>query len=193
MGPFSTPAVSTHGVATPVSKPGFTNSCVAAAELMVRLRVAVCDVAPDVPVMVTEDVPTVAVADAVNVSTEVALPFAGGVTGLADNAAVTPVGRPEALNAVAELKPLRLATVIVVVPFVPCFTVSDVGESETVKSGTPTATPVPVRLAVCVPLGALSVTVIVPVRAPATVGVNVTLMVQFAPAAKDAPQVFVCA
>ena len=57
----------------------------------------------------------------------------------------------------------------------------------------PTATPVPVKLAVCGLPGALSVTVIVPVRVPATVGVKVTLMLQFEPAAREVPQVLVCA
>jgi hypothetical protein len=46
----------------------------------------------------------VAVADAVNVSVEPALPLAGGVTGLVENTAVTPLGNPDALSVVAELK-----------------------------------------------------------------------------------------
>jgi hypothetical protein len=58
---------------------------------------------PDVPVTVTGLVPVVAVEDAANVSVEVTLPFAGGVTGLGENAAVTPVGSPDALRVVAEL------------------------------------------------------------------------------------------
>lgn len=49
-------------------------------------------------------VPTVAVEEAVSVSVEVALPFAGGVTGLVENVAVTPLGKPLALSVVAELK-----------------------------------------------------------------------------------------
>src|SRR5207244_3738908 len=56
--------------------------------------------------------------------------------------------------------------------------VRDVGESVA------DATPVPLRLAVCgLPL-ALSVTVRVPVLVPPTEGVNVTLMVQLALAAR---------
>ena len=51
--------------------------------------------------------------------------------------------------------------------------------------------PVPERFAICVP--ALSVTVSVPFRAPATVGVNVTLIVQFEFAASEVPQVLVWA
>jgi hypothetical protein len=69
--------------------------------------------------MVTVAVPTVALAEAVSVRTEVALPFAGGVTGLVENVAVTPEGRPDALSVVAESKPPVLATVIVLVPLAP--------------------------------------------------------------------------
>ena len=59
----------------------------------------------------------------------VTLLFAGGVTGLGENAAVTPLGKPEALSVVAELKPLRLVIVIVLVPFPPCVMVSEDGEA----------------------------------------------------------------
>ena len=69
--------------------------------------------------IVTVAAPVVAVAEAVNVSVEVTLPFAGGVTGLVENAAVTPLGNPEALNVVAELKPPVLVMVIVLVPLAP--------------------------------------------------------------------------
>jgi hypothetical protein len=55
------------------------------------------------------------------------------------------------------------------------------------------ATPVPVRLTVCGLPAALSVTVIVPGWLPVAVGVNVTLIVQFAPAATEVPQVLVWA
>jgi hypothetical protein len=70
-------------------------------------------------VIVTVAVPTVAVEEAVSVSVELALPFAGGVTGLVENAAVTPEGRPDALNVVAELNPPVLVTVMVLVPLLP--------------------------------------------------------------------------
>jgi hypothetical protein len=69
--------------------------------------------------MVTVAVPTVALAEAVRVNVEVALPLAGGVTGLVENVAVTPEGRPDALSVVAELKPPVLETVIVLVPLAP--------------------------------------------------------------------------
>ncbi len=69
--------------------------------------------------IVTVAAPTVALEEAVSVRIEVALPFAAGVTGLVENAAVTPVGKPGALNVVAELKPPVLVMVIVLVPPVP--------------------------------------------------------------------------
>jgi hypothetical protein len=101
----------------------------------VNVIVAVWVVEPDVPVTVTVAVPVVAVDEAVSVRVEVALPFAGGVTGLVENAAVTPVGKPEAVSVVAALNPLRLLTVIVLVPFEPWGIVSEEGEAATVKSG----------------------------------------------------------
>ena len=69
--------------------------------------------------IVTVAVPTVALAEAVKVRVELALPFAGGVTGLVENVAVTPEGKPDALSVVAELKPPVLVTVIVLVPLLP--------------------------------------------------------------------------
>jgi hypothetical protein len=74
---------------------------------------------PEVPVIVTVAAPTVALAEAVSVRVEVALPFAGGVTGLVEKAAVTPLGNPVALNVVAELKPPVLVMVMVLVPLLP--------------------------------------------------------------------------
>ena len=95
---------------------------------------------PDVPVTVTVLVPVAAVEDAVNVKVDVTLPFAGGVTGLGANAAVTPLGSPEALNVVAELNPFWLVTVTVLVAFVPCWTLTAFGEADTLKPGVPAPT-----------------------------------------------------
>ena len=53
--------------------------------------------------------------------------------------------------------------------------------------------PVPVRLTVCGLPVALSVIVTAAVRAPLAAGVNVTLIVQFAPAPTELPQVLVWA
>jgi hypothetical protein len=59
------------------------------------------------------------------------------------------------------------------------------GESVTV------GVPVPNKVTVCELPAPLSVTVIAPVRVPAAVGVNVTLIVQLPPTATKLPQVFV--
>jgi hypothetical protein len=56
---------------------------------------------------------------------------------------------------------------------------------------TPGATPVPVSGMVCGLPAALSVTVIVPGWLPAAVGVKVTVIVHFAPAVTEEPQVLV--
>ena len=53
--------------------------------------------------------------------------------------------------------------------------------------------PVPERVIVCGLSAALSEMVIAPVCCPAVVGVNVTLIVQLAPAATEMPQLLVCA
>src|SRR5947199_376563 len=58
-------------------------------------------------------------------------------------------------------------------------------------AGVGAAVAVPERVTVCGLPAALSVMVTAPVRAPVAVGVNVTVMAQFAPAASDAPQVVV--
>src|ERR1700736_1044258 len=100
-----------------------------AAGLTVSVMVVLWVSAPDVPVTVTVAVPVVAVPDAVSVRVELALPFAGGVTGLVENAAVTPLGRPDALNEVAALKPFRLVMVMVLVPLEPWLMVNEVGEA----------------------------------------------------------------
>src|SRR5467141_3863925 len=120
------------------------------------------------------------IACAVNVSADVV----GGVMEAGLRAQMEFVGAPAQVSATAELKPFVGFTVIVTgVPTAPCATVTVVGAALSVKS-CGGLVPFPVRLTVCVPLPALSVMVKVPVRAPATVGVNVTLIMQFAPAAR---------
>lgn len=54
------------------------------------------------------------------------------------------------------------------------------------------ATPDPVRVMVCEPPEALSLTVTVPLSVPSTVGRKVTAMLQLPPGATEAPHVFVC-
>ena len=114
--------------------------CTVPVVVTVSAMVAVCVIVPEVPVTVTVLVPVVAVEDAVKVSVEVALPFAGGVTGFVEKAAVTPLGRPDTLNVVAELNPFWLVTVTVLVAFVPCCTLTVLGEAETVKPAVPAPT-----------------------------------------------------
>src|SRR5580700_4146402 len=97
--------------------------------------VALCVSEPEVPVIVTVAAPVVAEEDAVSVSVDVAFPFAGGVTGLVENAAVTPLGKPVALSVVAELNPFRLVMVMALVPFDPCVMVMELGEAAMEKSG----------------------------------------------------------
>jgi hypothetical protein len=87
--------------------------------LTVSAMVVLCAVDPEVPVIVTVAAPTVALEEAVSVSVEVAVPFAAGVTGLVENAAVTPLGKPVALNVVAELNPPVLVMVMVLLPLAP--------------------------------------------------------------------------
>jgi hypothetical protein len=106
----------------------------------------------------------VAVAEAVSVRVEAALPFAGGVTGLVENAAVTPLGRPVALSVVAELKLFWLVMVIVLVPLVPCFTVNEAGDALMVKFGVAAA--VTVRASVVVATRLPEVPVMVTVAFP---------------------------
>ena len=112
-----------------------TAVCNPTEELTVSEIVVLCASDPEVPVTVTVAVPVVAVAEAVNVSVELALPLAGGVTGLVENAAVTPLGSPEALKVVAELKLFWLVMVTVLAPLPPCVTVTEEGEAPMVKFG----------------------------------------------------------
>jgi hypothetical protein len=86
-------------------------------------------------VIVTVAVPTVAEEEAVSVRVEVAVPFAAGVTGLVEKVAVTPLGKPLALSVVAESNPPVLVTVIVLVPLLPCVTLTDEGDALTLKLG----------------------------------------------------------
>jgi hypothetical protein len=133
---------------------------------------------PEVPVTVTVAVPVVAVPEAVSVRTEVALPFAGGVTGLVENVAVTPLGRPVAVRVVAELKLFWLVMVIVLVPLLPCVTVREDGEALIVKFGEAVAFTVRARVVVAtrLPDVPVIVTVAVPVVAE-PLAVNVSVLV----------------
>ena len=68
---------------------------------------------PEVPVMVTVEVPVVAVELAVRVSTLVP------VVGLVPKVAVTPLGKPDAASVTLPVNPFLSVTVIVLVPLLP--------------------------------------------------------------------------
>src|SRR5579863_603087 len=100
-----------------------------AVALTVSATVVVAVRLPDVPVMVTVELPVVAVALAVNVSTLVP------VVGLVPNAAVTPLGRPDAAKVTLPLNPPASVTVMVLEPLLPCVIDRLLGEAESVKLG----------------------------------------------------------
>ncbi len=89
----------------------------------------VCVSEPEVPVMVTVEVPVLAPALAVNVTALV------DVVGLVPKAAVTPDGKPEADNVTLPLNPPEGVTVIVLLPLLPCVTVKLAGEADREKFG----------------------------------------------------------
>jgi hypothetical protein len=100
-----------------------------AVEFTVSARVVVAVKLPEVPVIVTVADPVVAVLLAVSVSTLVP------VVGLVPNAAVTPLGRPDAARVTLPVNPPTSVTVIVLVPLPPCVIVRLLGESDKVKLG----------------------------------------------------------
>ena len=91
--------------------------------------VVVAVVEPEVPVIVTVDVPVVAVLLAVSVSTLVL------VAGLVPNAAVTPLGRPEAASVTEPVNPPTSVTVMVSVAVLPCVMARVDAEGARVKLG----------------------------------------------------------
>jgi hypothetical protein len=66
-----------------------------------------------------------------------ALPFAGGVTGLAEAVADTPLGNSFTLKSTAEWNPFTLVTVRVVVTLPRSSTVNDDGDRDRVKFAVP--------------------------------------------------------
>ena len=131
--------------------------------LTVRLNVLECTKVPDVPVTVTVVVPVFAAAEAVNVNVEFALPFAAGVTVDGENAAVTPLDKPDTVRFTAVLKPTRLVIVTVSELLVPCVRVSEVGAAAVEKSGVAATFTVRLRVVVCVRLPEVPVIVTVDV------------------------------
>jgi hypothetical protein len=102
-------------------------------------------------------VPAVAVEPTVKVSVELPAP----VIDVGLNAAVTPVGMPLALSAMAELKPPVTEEVMVEVPVPPCATETEAGEADKVKLGATAAVTVSDTVVVSVVLPLVPVTVMV--------------------------------
>jgi hypothetical protein len=96
-------------------------------EVTLSVRLVAAVVLPDVPVTVTVNAPSVAALLAVSVSTLEVAEDAGL------NEAVTPLGRPDAVNDTVPVNPLRSVTVMVSVPLLPCFTERLVAEGASVK------------------------------------------------------------
>ncbi len=147
--------------------------------LTVRAMVALLVKMPEVPVMVTGDLPAAAVLAAVKVA--VLLPEATAL-----KVAVTPVGRPEAVNVTVLLKPYNDVMAMLLVPFEPGFTLRLVGVAASVKLGggfTVSAMvallvkdpEVPVMVRVDAPVAALLAAVNVAVLLPAVTALNVTV------------------
>jgi len=88
---------------------------------------------PEVPISSIAVVPVGARREALHVMVTVELPFAGGVTGLAEAVADTPLGNSLTLNSTAELNPFTLVTVRVVDTLPLSSTVNEDGDKERVK------------------------------------------------------------
>jgi len=96
----------------------------------VRLTVLVDVKLPDFPVIVTVTVPVAAVALALNVNVLVE------VVGLVPNAAVTPLGKPDALNVTPPTNPFAGTTVIVLGALLPPWLTAAFGATLRLKLGT---------------------------------------------------------
>lgn len=119
-------------------------------------------------------------------------PLVVGVTEVGFSEHVEPAGAPVHVSATADVKAFRPVTVTVVFAVAPAATLTVAGDAAIVKSGV-VPVPVPVSAAVCGLLASLSATLRVAVAAPAAVGLNVTLIVQFVPVASVAPHALVSA
>jgi hypothetical protein len=88
---------------------------------------------PEVPISSIVVVPLGARREALQVMVTVAVPLAGGVTGLAVAVADTPLGNSLTLNSTAELNPFTLVTVRVVDTFPRSSMVNEEGDNDRVK------------------------------------------------------------
>ena len=100
-----------------------------AVEVTVRATVVVAVKLPDVPVIVTVAVPVVAVLLAVSVRT------LEPVVGFVPNAAVTPLGKPDAARVTLPLNPFTSFTEMVLEPLLPCVSDRLLGDADSVKLG----------------------------------------------------------
>jgi hypothetical protein len=92
---------------------------------------------PEVPISSMVVVPVGARREALHVMVTFTLPFAGGVTGLAEAVADTPLGNSFTLNVTAEWNPFTLVTVRVVDLLPLSSTVNEEGTRVRVKFGVP--------------------------------------------------------
>src|SRR5882762_441666 len=160
----------------------------------VPLRLIVCGLAGALSVMLIEAVRLPA-APGVKVTLMVQLAPAATELPQLSVSAKSPVLVPvmAMLETFSAPAPLLVRVTVCAVAATPTLVVLNVklaGLKPTVGEG---AEPVPLRLIVCGLAGALSVMLIEAVRLPAAPGVKVTLMVQFAPAATELPQLSVSA
>jgi len=137
----------------------------------VRLSVVVAVRLPDAPLIVTTKVPNAAVGLAVNVSVLLE------VVGFGLNDAVTPLGKLVADNVTLPVKPLAGITVIALVPWLPCTTVTALGDAPRLKLGAAFTVTLSVVVAVRVPDAPLIVTTKVP-NAAVGLAVSVSVLVE---------------
>lgn len=114
---------------------------------------------PELPLMVTVEVPAVAELLAANVTTLVP------VVGLVPNVAVTPLGRPDAASVTLPVNPPTSVTVMVSVAVDPGFTDAEVADGASVKLDAIVTASAIVVDAVSVPEVPVTVTVELPVVA----------------------------
>jgi hypothetical protein len=115
-------------------EPEFGDADIAkAGAVTVIVTVDVWVMPPPVPVTVTVYEP--AGVDEPAASVMVDDPDPGAAIDVGLNAAVAPVGSPDALRAIAELKPPETVVVILLVPLDPWATETEVGEADIAKAG----------------------------------------------------------
>jgi hypothetical protein len=126
---------------------------------------------PDLPVMVTVDVPMGAEPVAASERTQLA------VVAPALNDSTTPLGRPEMLNVTVPVKPFCAAKVSVLLPVAPRWTLKAAGEAD--KVNVAAGVMVSAMVVLLVPVLAVPVTVTVaPTAAAALAAVKVTALVR---------------